>query len=118
MDGICGYCEERRRCITYLHKQFPKTNPEYESADREQNSGWHLSLYEVNGLPYPSIEKLLDKFDPLFDHPIRENKDLMKKTKECLSALYGLERHYRLSLMYLRRNRLITKDFVKGLGRD
>ena len=38
-DGFCDNCEMRRQNISFIHRQFPETNPEYDYEGKESNKG-------------------------------------------------------------------------------
>ena len=103
--------------ISQVHRHFPKTNPEYKCDDSDANKNWHLHLWTINQ-PRFTVDQLLKKFDPLFDHPLRESKTDREKFENVLNDLAGLERHFRLAQVYLARDRQIAKDFHKGLGSE
>ena len=117
-DGLCDSCADRRRLITYIHRYFPETNPEHDYDGKEENQGFILELWKENPITYPTVEKLLAKFDPLFQHPLRNEEELKTKVGKALSDLTDLEKHFRLQLAYLARGRAIYSDFAKTLGRD
>ena len=116
-DGICHHCSTRRDKISQVHHQFPKTNPDYECKDSDANKGWHLHLWDINQPKY-TAEQLLKKFAPLHDHSLQKSKVKLERFKKVLCDLVGLERHFRLAQVYLKRDRLIAKDFHKGLGSE
>ena len=58
---------------------------------------------------------VLRKFDPLFEHPLRADKELRAKIEKYLKKLTSLERHFRFALAYVKRGRAIKKDFNKTL---
>ena len=117
-DGYCDYCEDRREKIAYVHRHFPKTNPKYDYKGKEANKGWLLDLWKKNSPRYPTLDKLIAKFDPPKDHPMRTSKELREKMSDTLLSLNHLEKHFRLQLVYLSRNRAIDSDFVNTLGGD
>ena len=117
-DGICDHCEDRREKIAYVHRHFPKTNPEYKYKGMEAYKSWLLHPWKKNSLTYPTVKQLLKKFDPLFDHSLRKSKELRDKMSQTLTSLNSLEKHFHLQLLYLSRNRAIDADFVRTLGGD
>ena len=117
-DGLCHYCDERRQKIGQIHRMFKETNPEYEYKDRETNRGWHLDLWQENQPKYPTVEQYLKKFDPMCDHPLREDEEKRKTIDSMLKSLTSLERHFRLARTVLDRNRAISKNFPKTLGKN
>ena len=117
-DGLCHHCMERRTLIKVIHKHFKETNPEYEYKEREENKGWHLDLWTKNSAKYPSLEMLLKKFDPFHEHTLRTDAKLRKDFEATLKNLTSLERHFRLADAFKKRNRAISKDFNKALGKQ
>ena len=115
-DGLCHHCMKRRTLIKVIHKHFKETNPEYECKDREKNKGWHLELWRQNSAKYPSVDTLLNKFDPFCEHLLRTDSELRASVEETISNLTSLERHFRLANAYKKRNRAIHNDFNKTLG--
>ena len=60
----------------------------------------------------------MKKFDPMCDHPLREDDEKRKEIDNMLKSLSSLERHFRLARTYLDRNRAISKNFPKALGKN
>ena len=60
----------------------------------------------------------MNKFDPLFEHPLRKNDQKAKKFETVLNTLKATETHFRLSLAYIKRDRAIKKDFCSALGKE
>ena len=116
-DGLCKHCQDRRLLIDRVHHQFPETNPEFECKEREQNKGWHLEKWDQNSTAI-TLDALLNKFDPLFEHPLRKNDQKAKKFETVLNTLKAAETHFRLSLAYIKRDRAIKKDFCSALGKE
>ena len=74
-----------------IHRHFPETNPDYECANRSQNRGQHLEIQKKNQAAYPTVDMLLKNFDPLFDHPLRENDEPKADLDQDLLSLKNLE---------------------------
>ena len=77
-----------------------------------------LEIWKKNSTKYPTVDQYLSKFDPFFEHPIRNSNELREKMELTISELTDLESHFRLQLLYLRRNQAIDKDFRKILGKN
>ena len=68
-----------------------------------------MDLWTKNSAKYPTVKMLLNKFDPLCEHPLRTDKNLRAETQETLTNLTSLERHFRLANGYLKRDRAIRE---------
>lgn len=59
---------------------------------------------------------LLAKFDVFHEHAIWQKNTFREKVEKTLKSLNLLERHFRMALAYLERNRAIKKRWNDVLG--